>query len=497
MATLAAWVSSSEPWWLRLGFEHGDVSEHCPVEGCTAPRPIDVYCPEHSTLLIFQSAPGVRRRWLFANILRVVAIGVVGLGAEWVSAVPIFLVTAVAAAGILLIRLRGYRFARAVAFVAWAAIASFVLLINVLDISAHDRTAVLVCTFLALAVLAWGFLLARGSSYVIDDEELPDEVGRQAVIGVVATVGAAPAALILWWITSDVIDAPDLVNNWLLGAAAGAAVGAVMIAAVASAVRSYKKIDAGVARMFHRRADPQRLDWATRPKSVLERRRSAAIGKQASHLELFALRLQVALASSASGFANIVRLAGTRFLNFIIDIAETFHGALVRSRRRFRMTLEYMGRCLNQALRVLVELGTRALRAVFLPLVGLALAALGAWWCADNLIAYLNDGPLLDAVLAALAGVLVLVGCFLAWAAWANAPIRAALRVEVETLETISPDALLMLVAGGWLLGIAGWLGFGPVRPGPITIGATVLLLAVVLTQWHWGDEEHEVDGAR
>ena len=83
-----------------------------------------------------------------------------------------------------------------------------------------------------------------------------------------------------------------------------------------------------------------------------------------------------------------------------------------------------------------------------------------------------------------LLSVAVLVGYFAAWAAWSNAGWRAAAEADLNVMETIAPDALLIFVAGGWVLGIAGWLGYGPVRPGPATIGATVLLLVVVVTQW-------------
>ena len=65
---------------------------------------------------------------------------------------------------------------------------------------------------------------------------------------------------------------------------------------------------------------------------------------------------------------------------------------------------------------------------------------------------------------------------------------------EVRSLEAGAPAALLMLVAAGWILGIAGLLGYGPSRPGPVTIVATALLVAVVVLERVHGDQDADVE---
>jgi len=91
-----------------------------------------------------------------------------------------------------------------------------------------------------------------------------------------------------------------------------------------------------------------------------------------------------------------------------------------------------------------------------------------------RLVAHSWTGPV-GLILATLASaVLVLL-----WWALTKWPLRHVGESAQHTSEQAGPTAFLTLLATGWLDGIAGFLGVGPIRPGLLTISGIVVLAIV------------------
>ncbi len=67
------------------------------------------------------------------------------------------------------------------------------------------------------------------------------------------------------------------------------------------------------------------------------------------------------------------------------------------------------------------------------------------------------------------------------WWALTKHATGAVAESATRTAETAGPTVFLTVVALGWIDGIAGLLGFGPLRPGYLTFAGTIILIVALV----------------
>jgi hypothetical protein len=129
-------------------------------------------------------------------------------------------------------------------------------------------------------------------------------------------------------------------------------------------------------------------------------------------------------------------------------------------------------------------------------LLGLALfgcAGLAAITAAGLFADYLAHGPLWNGP--ASVGLIVIAAVALLAVSWplTKQPFAEIAEAAQRTVERAMAPLLLMAVAIGWIDGGLGLAGIGPMRPGPLTIGGTLVIAAFM---W-WARSHDGVDAAR
>ena len=89
---------------------------------------------------------------------------------------------------------------------------------------------------------------------------------------------------------------------------------------------------------------------------------------------------------------------------------------------------------------------------------------------------YLDGGTLLDAIFSIILALLAAAALAAIWWALTRRPARDVAASALRSAEAAGPAIFLTLVALGWIDGIVGMLGHGPMRPGWLTITGTIVL---------------------
>jgi hypothetical protein len=141
-----------------------------------------------------------------------------------------------------------------------------------------------------------------------------------------------------------------------------------------------------------------------------------------------------------------------------------------------------------------VELAVRyvvyALIVLVLPISALAVAAATLPWLADETRRYLLGGSLAALAEFVLLSVVAIIALTAAWLLLANQRLPLSMESARRSAGNISPYALLLVAAGGWLIGLPGSLGYGRVHLGWVTFLSTALLLSLLV--WSRLDNRHE-----
>lgn len=93
---------------------------------------------------------------------------------------------------------------------------------------------------------------------------------------------------------------------------------------------------------------------------------------------------------------------------------------------------------------------------------------------------YIGGATLLDGLASLLLALVALCALAAIWWALTRWPAGHVANSALHTTEVAGPILFLTLVALGWIDGIVGLLGYGPLRPGWLTIGGTIVLALVL-----------------
>jgi hypothetical protein len=136
-----------------------------------------------------------------------------------------------------------------------------------------------------------------------------------------------------------------------------------------------------------------------------------------------------------------------------------------------------LGAIVADASRLVVSGVRQAVRFVIVPVAALVTAAWAATGFAESVLAYLLHGPL--ASLAALLGLGVgtWICLTIAWVALAGLPMATSVGSAWRFASIAGANGLLLVVVGGWVVGLFGTFGYGPVRVGWVTLSSTLIVI--------------------
>lgn len=450
-------AGKARPWWLAIGSEEPRVSEQCPSVPCVAPiTSVDLYCPDegHGDFLLFQDRPTGRRRVVAINTIRGVVVALALLAASRDTIWPIYLIAVAAGAALIGLLLHATQLGKRVGWGTWLVVAATAC---VVELAAPEGAALRGVWTVAVGVplLAALFIGCTGAVYESQSEDL----GLTA--GIAVPVVSGTFAVLTWWLTGGphadrFVGVPDALSRWCLFAGLGAGLAAALYAAVVAFVASFDDMDTHVDDLLER---PQRRR--------VERPRRGDLGQVAWRFRMlrvrtanavltFVFRLQVAAVRIGNWVNRRLRLAGRRMRYVIVTGSSIFAVGVGHAAR-----------------------GLRYAWRPALAYVALIAAAVLAVALSGEITLYLVDGPL--AALGAGVGlsVLAVAVCFAATERLSSEATRDVARAQFRLIDRATLDLAIFVVAVGWVVGIPGSLGYGPIRVGWATVVGTIVLAAV------------------
>jgi hypothetical protein len=213
-------------------------------------------------------------------------------------------------------------------------------------------------------------------------------------------------------------------------------------------------------------------------------------------MEALGARLVVMLKRTARRTGDVLKRALDRLIRWILLVEYAVRREVIWLARLLRVATLDAVDALREAAKVAGSIVCRWTESTVLGLLLLLLAAEIAALACELFSSYLNGGTLPEGI-GALALVLpaagALVGVWWTLTRWSVKEIVASVQ---HTFEGTAPTLLLTLVALGWADGIAGLLGLGPIRPGWLTIGGSLILAAVAVYSYLDQRREGESPGS-
>jgi hypothetical protein len=467
-------------WWARTRPEDAVWPDSCPECGEEIASPIDLYCAGAASHPLFLSGSAKRRLFL-VWAARTLLAGLAILAAGRKTAVPlevgIFLV------GVLLVAvpLRRFRTGRLAGTIAWAGSFLVVAIAQHAGLSGMTDYAivlgVVVSAFVSL-VVAVGF----------DADAVRDIACRALSVGAALTFSFGVLALVTWIRSPD----PFVLKIFVL-ATVVFGFGTLGVAAVVGLIRGRRRTTyspafaAPVWRVPPRVRDP------------FEPRRGTDRG-YASHLIFGFQRFAFKLAWHSARLARLVLRALWRGMNTLIRaFSKTWYVirvAWIRFIRTLGAGAVDATRAIADAVRVVLRVAARWLESAVLPMAMITVAAVAGVLASVHFAHYLARGRIGEGVFA-LAAWLVVASLLVA--SWG--PLTGMTRSQVRPaakrfFEDLSAPVLFTGVVIGWADGLAGVLGFGPIRPGWFTISGSIGIAAVLAYAWRNRASEESPSGA-
>ncbi|MFJ3667183.1 hypothetical protein ACIPSE_12065 [Streptomyces sp. NPDC090106] len=500
--------SPAEParsWWLLLGAEtpsppHGCSTPEGPALDCDVRkiRPSDLYCRTHEAFLPLRNVRKPEHPLNPVGLLpRLLVAGLVWT-AQFGSPLPIWVLGFLLGAAVLLLPLRRWAVTWRTAAVAWTVTCVLVVAHHWTSQGTNRITAtvLLTLTAVAVAVRCAGETMTGASTRVRREASARRATtvitpGRGWVRGthaaglIAATLAPVPAVLLFRAVerlapAGSLTPVPGWARHWIDLAVPAALAGALLATLVAGALQGAGRIDRHVDQLTRPVPKPRRPTWAHPGRT----RYTAGTDDLAARLIGVCLRvgehtLDVLLRTAAFA-AGVLLGFGHLCLATVRAGAEWLWRQVVLLKRRTTLSLVMAKDTLAEALPV-AGAGTGAtLRAVALPIGGLAVAGASLSVLGDGTPGYLTHGelPALWPLLASVA--CALVALTLAWTGLAGQPMSASANSARHTAETALPHALLTAAATGWAISLPSFLGVGRITPGWLTCTLTAWPLVLV-----------------
>jgi hypothetical protein len=460
-------------WWARAQAEQPlPGATICPRPDCakSTASPFDLYCrtgDSPSNEFHFVVAGGNRRVQTFAIYATRALFGLlVLLAARSGSQIPLDIAAGLAGALLLVLPLRRFPVSRVVAPVAWACV-------FILAVAGHQSwlrpSGEAGATTGILLIAALGLILAVA---LRRDDGAASVLHRSVSVGLATAIGA-----LLMFIA------------FALGVGSASAAGRevallVFVLALGSVVGGTALT--GFVVGFHEVTV-----------SDIEQRKAPRLGKPPRlHLsdpapflvQTFFARVAFVALVAMFRLVNGLAEALDRAIGVAVDVVNSIMRVCFELefllRLAFLWVLRLLGRAaidaiaaLRAAARVVAEVVVRWASSTVLGLALLIGAAQLGVEAAALFESYLTGGALLNGIGAPMLILAMGVALVAIWWTLTKSDLADILRSALHTVEGAGPSLFLTLVALGWIDGIAGMLGFGPIRPGWLTIGGTVVLI--------------------
>ncbi|MFD8306718.1 hypothetical protein ACFV29_30890 [Streptomyces sp. NPDC059690] len=496
---------ASRSWWLLLGAEtplapHGCSTPEGPTAGCDVRkiRASDLYCRSHDAFLPLRDVRKPEHPLNPVGLLpRLLVAGLVW-SAQFGSPFPIWALSFLLTAAVLLIPLRHWPVTWRTAAVGWAVTCVLVVAARWTshEVDRVAATALLALGAVAVAVRCGGEAMTGASTRARREASArraatavtpgPGPVrGTHAAGPIAATLAPVPAAMLFLAVYRLAPDGrlaavPGWARHWILLAAPTAVTGALLATLVTGALQGAGRIDRHVTPLTRPVPKPRRPVW-TYP---VRERNTYGTHDLAARLTGVCLRVGEhtldAFLKTAAFAVGVLLAFGHLCLTLLRDVAEWLWRQTVLLIRRISLSLVMAKDALGEALPVAFVSAGTTLRAVALPLAGLTVAGVSLAVVADKVPSYLMDGQpaVLWPLLAALAS--AVLGITAAWTGLAGQPVRDSLDSARHSAETALPHVLLTAALTGWAISLPTWLGFGHITPGWLTYTLTACPVALM-----------------
>jgi hypothetical protein len=433
----------------------------CGIEGCDPTRigPTDLYC-EHDRFLP-TAKWSTAGRITFALLWRSAVAYAFLLSALKLSQIPIFLVCVALGIALVGLPLRRTPATMTTVSVVWVAMCAIVPLIA----ASGDARSQTVMTFVGTTVFTvWGLSFSYFSVKV-------DESNRH--------LGGVFIAIVAWALVCfgltmlrDVplvarfFDLPEGARDPLRTLGSMAAVAAGLVAVFGGLIRALDNENPRVRDLLQQPQQPS-------PMVRLKRRpqRTNAVSRDFGSLILRGL----------TTFVDHVGLAATMMMRFTVHTLRWLRYwtvlTLVKIINGIWRWLRESTIIIVQGLQLVPGAFRLSGRVIVIPFVGLTVGAWLADLFAAAALAYLTAGSLSSLGSLALDGIGAVLALTAAWISVSQYEVRPTARSATVNLSASAANVLVLTAAAGWILGLLGTFGHGPIHIGPVTIGATLILL--------------------
>lgn len=459
-----------------FGFgERPEEAVGCDIEeGCDAARirPTDLYCDQHDRFLPFSRMSGAGKIFVVALVAFLVY-GSVELTAQLDSAVPVNLGYILVGLGAIALPLRNFRRTCWVTAALWLAISGLALAFPLTDAHFH---AVAAAAFL-LVVLAGTTLVSMFYAGPLDEDAAGIASGlavRQLLgaMGALAIGFASPLAGRVWQAQGPAI------GRVAFFAAAILAAGTLVTAIVGGFVKSSKRSDDRPVRQIGSPKKPAREPRQTKTTTA----RRDILGRAADRLWVMFYNVKEVIRTVS---INVLRTVAYVIWKLVISLVNWVVKVLVLTWRYVAAGVKHTVRLGRDAVRDAVVALVRAAIFVLVPVSALAGAGLLVAISADETRRYIATGALSVLLQIIVVQFLALLLATVAWIMLASQRRRDSLASAQSSATITAPYLLLFVAAGGWLLGLPGTFGHGPIRVGFLTLTSTALIIvALVLRPW-------------
>jgi hypothetical protein len=467
--------------------------ETCPTTGCASggTRPTDLYCASDGRFL------PLSREW--SDGVRSTAIGVFAalvylgfaLTAELDSWLPTFFVLGAIGLSVVALPLRNFPVTAKVAGVFWITATVIALIYHAVGARSDAVTV-------AVLLIAGGCGLAAHSGFFAIFVALGDDGKRpRQAIALVAAALVVAAAAGTTFLAFELVPMPFPLDEGLIKSIA------LYTAGVAVAFGVVVALAVGMVDGPRGRSPrvPEIEEWAGFRPVGWQGTRKPVLHRPSSGIDVIYELIARAAIRVRNAVVVVAWMLARKSVNFVLGTARVVVNSLIYA-ANVAINLCYLivwvaWLALGATVSILFGAAELAVWYVFyalvvlvLPVSALAVAAATLPWLAEETRRYLLDGSL--AVLAefVLLSVMAITALTAAWILLANQRLNVSVSSVRHSAGNVSPYVLLLVTAGGWLVGLPGSLGYGRVHLGWVTFLSTALLVTLLI--WSRLDHRHE-----
>jgi hypothetical protein len=465
-----------------FGFgERPEEAVGCDIEeGCDAARirPTDLYCQD-DRFLPFSRMSGAAKIFVVALVAFLVY-GSVELTAQLDSAVPVNLGYILVGLGAIALPLRNFRRTWWVTAALWLAISGLALAFPLTDAHFH---AVAAAAFL-LVVMTGTTLVSMFYAGPLDEDAAGIASGLAVrlllgAMGALAIGFASPLADWVWQAQGPAI------GRVAFFAAAILAAGTLVTALVGGFVEARaERSDDPPVRQIGSPEKPAREPRRTKAPTARPARQGILdiLGQVGDRLEVMLWNVKEVIRTVS---IYVLRTVAYVIWKLVISLVNWVVKVLVLTWRYVAAGVKHTVRLGCNAVRDAVVALVWAAIFVLVPVSALAGAGLLVAISADETRRYIATGALSVLLQIIVVQFLALLLATVAWIMLASQRRRDSLASAQSSATITVPYLLLFVAAGGWLLGLPGTFGHGPIRVGFLTLTSTALIVvALVLRPW-------------